>query len=518
MAEEHVMNAPSRVRTTASDGIDRSIDYVVSIPAILVVLGFAGAIFANPEGMNAFMTANFKFMQQNFGWMLVLFEFICVGLCLYLVFGKYATKRFGDEKPETSSFSFYAMLFAYSSSASIVYWVFLEFYYYISGPPFGITPFSDEAVKWSLAYPVFHWGILGYAPYALVGVALAFLLFVKRSGTNRVSAACESLIGEKHANGPLGKVIDCVFLIGIIFSNAGYSLAVSVPIVGTFFAKVFGVEHTLSLDTSILLVVVACMAVAMWTGLKKGMTLISNARLYMFFAVAIFAFLAGNPGQYCNNIVSSTALWMQNFIPMSLNTTPWAQSWTIFYALFFLASILGGGQFYSKLCKGRTVRECILGITLASSLGCAIFFWTMGNFALDTYLGDPEQYRAMIEQDAYAAITYVIEALPFSNVIMVMLLFYAFVSAWTFIQSAVYGNALVSQPNLPADEDPSKFTRLFWCIMTCILSIGFLYIGGLQTVKNAMVYAGYPSFILAVMILLAFFKDIKKYWGDEEQA
>lgn len=499
----------------ADDGIDRSIDYGVSVPAIIVVLGFAAALFMFPEGMNAFMTSTFKFMNQNFGWMLLVFEFVCVGLVLYFAFGKYATKRFGDEKPETSTFSFYAMLFAYSSSASIVYWVFLEFYYYISGPPFGIAPFSDEAVKWSLAYPVFHWGFLGFAPYAIIGIAFAFLLFVKQQGTSRVSAACESLIGEERANGTLGKVIDCVFLIGIIFSNAGYSLAVSVPIVGTFFSKVFGVEHTLALDTVILLIVVACMAVAMWTGLNKGMTLISNARLYMFFGVAIFTFIVGNPGQYCNNIVSSTALWFQNFIVMSLNTSAWSQSWTIFYALFFIASLLGAGQFYSKLCKGRTVRECVLGIVIASSAGCAIFFWTMGNFALDTYLGNPEQYKAMLQKDAYAAITYVIDQLPFSNVIMVILLFYAFVSAWTFIQSAVYGNALVSQPNLPADEDPSKFTRLFWCIVTCILSIGFLYIGGLQTVKNAMVYAGYPAFVISILIILAFFKDIKKYWGDE---
>jgi len=501
-------------KTVPNDQIDRSIDYWVSIPAIIVVLGFAAAMFANPEGMNTFMTSTFHFMNQNFGWMLLVFEFACVGLVLYFAFGKYANKRFGDEEPEGSSFSFYAMLFAYSSSASIVYWVFIEFYYYISGPPFGIEAFSEEAIQWSMAYPVFHWGILGFSSYAIIGIAIAFLLFVKKQGTSRVSAACESLIGEERANGPLGKTIDCVFLIGIIFSNAGYSLAVSVPIIGTFFSKVFGVEHTLALDIVILLVVVLCMAVAMWTGLKKGMTLISNVRLFMFFGVAIFIFFVGNTGQYCNSIVASTALWIQNFIPMSLNTSQWSQSWTIFYALFFIASVLGGGQFYSKLCKGRTVRQCVLGIVLASSAGCAIFFWTMGNFALDTYIADPAQYKALVEQDAYSAITYVIDQLPFSSVIMVMLLIYAFLSGWTFIQSAVYGNALVSQPNLPASEDPSKFTRLFWCVVTCVLSIGFMFIGGLQTVKNAMVFAGYPAFIICILIIAAFFKDIKKYWGD----
>jgi choline-glycine betaine transporter len=257
------------------------------------------------------------------------------------------------------------------------------------------------------------------------------------------------------------------------------------------------------------------MTVAMYTGLKKGMTLISNARLYMFFGIALFIFMVGNPGQYCNNIVASTALWLQNFIVMSLNTSDWSQSWTIFYAMFFIASVLGAAQFYSKLCKGRTVRECVLGIMIASSIGCAIFFWSMGNFALDVYLGDPAQYQAMINEDAYSAITYIIDQLPFSKLIMFLFLIYAFISGWTFIQSAVYGNALVSQPNLPANEDPSKFTRLFWCVVTCVLAIAFLYIGGLQTVKNAMVWAGYPTFVISLLILFAFFKDIKKYWGDD---
>lgn len=511
------MSSRTMSKEVADDGIDRSIDYWVSVPAIIVVIAFAAGIFINPEGMDAFMTASFKYMNKNFGWMLLVFEFACVLLVLYFAFGKYANKRFGDEKPDSSTFSFYAMLFAYSSSASIVYWVFIEFYYYISGPPFGIEAFSEESVRWSLAYPVFHWGFLGFAPYSIMGIAFAFMLFVKKKDTNRVSAACESLIGEDRANGLTGKIIDCVFLIGIIFSMAGYSLAVSVPIIGTFYSKVFGTEHTLTLDTIILVAVAVCMTVAMYTGLKKGMTYISNFRLYMFFAVALFIFLVGDTGEYCNRAVSSTALWLQNFTVMSLNTSPWSQSWTIFYAMFFVAAVLAAAQFYSKLCKGRTVRECVLGIMIASSAGCAIFFWTMGNFALDVYLGDPAQYQAMLKEDAYSAITYVISHLPFSNVVMVVFLIYSFLSGWTFIQSAVYGTALVSQPNLPADEDPSKFTRLFWCAMVCILAVAFLYIGGLQTVKNAVVWAGYPTLVLSVMVLIAFFKDLKTYWGDEAE-
>lgn len=507
-------------KKASDDGIDRSVDLWVSIPAVLVVLGFALAIFFNPEGMNTFMTNVFTFTTTNFGWVFLVFEFFCLILCGWLIFGKYGNRKFGHEKPDSSTFSFYSMLFVFGSSASIVYWVFIEFYYYLEGPPFGIEPFSAEALKWAAAYPSFHWGLLGFAPYAIMGVCFAFFMHVRKMTTSRVSAVCAGVIGEENANGILGKIIDCIFLIGIIFSNAGYSLGVSIPIVGTFFSKIFGVTHTLGLDTVLLIAVTACMAISMFSGLNKGMTYISNIRVGLFFAVAIFVLVVGDTAFMFNVAVESTGTWLQNFVGMSLYTsatdgTGWSQSWTIFYALFFVAAIVSRGLYYSKLCKGRTVKECVIGILVASSLGCAVFFWTMGGYSISTYLGDPEAFKAMMAVDPYNAITYVVDSLPAAPVIMVVLLVYSFLSSWTFVQSAVYSNAMVSQPNLPDTEEPSKIGRVGWCVVTGVLAIAFQYIGGLQTVKNSMVWAGVPTLIISWLVLASTLKAMKKDWGEQ---
>ncbi|MFA6807701.1 MAG: BCCT family transporter [Eubacteriales bacterium] len=499
---------------------NKSVDLVVTIPAVALVLFFAFMIFSYRDAMDKFLTDTFYLVTNGFGSLLLFLHVITFIMCIWLVLGKYAKKKFGEEAPDLSNFSFYSLIFTFGSSASIIYWVFIEFYYYLEGPPFGVEPFTVEALKWGSAYPVFHWGIFLFSAYAIVGVAFAFFIHVKKKNTSRVSAACECLIGEKHANGLVGRIIDGFFLFTIIVSTAGYSLGVSIPIVGTFFENTFGIDHTLSVDTGIIVAVTTCCALAMYTGLNKGMSFICNARIILFFAVAAFVFIVGDKAFMLNNILESTGWQAQHFIQMATQTdavggSGWPQSWTVFYALFFLAAIVSAGLYYAKLCKGRTVRECVIAIVVASSVGCAIFFWTMGNYSITTYLGDPETFKAMMAQNPYDAIAYVISTLPLAKGVMAALLVYAFVSTWTFAQSAIYTMAMVSQPNLGESDDPSKIGRIGWCVITGILTIAFLYIGGLQTVKNSMVWAGIPSAIVAVMVVISNFKDMKKVWGDK---
>lgn len=500
---------------------DRGVDLFITIPSVVIVLGFALAIFLKKEAMNKFLTDTFWFMSYNFGWMFLVFFVITSIMCIWLVFGKYAHRRFGDEKPELSDFTFYAMLFTFGSSASIIYWVFIEFFFYLEGPPFNAEPFSLEALRWGSTYGTYHWGAVPFSSYALLGVAFAYFIHVKKQNTSRVSAACASVIGEKNANGMLGKIIDGFFLVTVVISSAGYSLGVSVPIVATFAERTFGVANTLGLKIWIMVAVTVCCGITIYTGLNKGMRFISNARLIMFFGVLVYVLIVGPTAFMINNTIESIGWQAQHIIQMSLQTdaiggSGWPQSWTVFYGFFFVAAVVSGGLYIAKLCKGRTVRESVIASVIASAAGCAIFFWVMGNYSIYTYLGDPETFKAMMAQDPYNAIAYVIETLPFGKVVMAVLLVYAFISTWTFIQTAIYSMAMVAQPNLPDNEEPSKFGRIAWCVITGVLALAFLYIGGLQTVKNSMVWAGFPALALSILIIISTFKDMKKTWSEPE--
>lgn len=499
----------------------RKVDLWVAVPAVIIVLAFSLAIFLNREMMEQFMSDVFWTVNNSVGWLWLVFCFVCLLVSIWLAFGRWGNKRFGDEKPDTSTFSFYANLFVFGSSASLVYWVFIEFFMYLEGPPFGAEPFSVEALKWASTYGSFHWGIVPFSSYAVVSVAFAFFMYVKKKNTSRVSAVCGGIIGERHVNGVLGKVIDIFFLVAIILSNAGYSLGVSVPIVGNFVEYVFGIEYNLAMDTAIIALVALFCAVTMYTGLNKGMTMINNIRMAMFFALAAFVVVVGPTTFILNNTVESIGWQLQHLVQMSLYTgaadnSQWPQSWTMFFNIMFIAPIISCGLYYGKLYKGRTVRECVLGTIVASAIGCGIFFWTIGNYSIATYLGDPETFKAMYANSPYDAIIYVLETLPFAPVVIAIVLIYAFVSTWTYIQSAIYSNAMVAQPNLPANEEPSKIGRVGWCVITGIMAIALFYIGGLQTVKNAMIWAGVPSFILAILAIASNYKDMAKVWGGKK--
>lgn len=498
---------------------DRSVDWKVVIPAVLTILGFALLIFMFPKAMDSFMTTTFWAINNAFGWVWLLFCLICFFICIWLVFGRYRNKRFGDTKPATSTFAFYANLFVWGSSASLVYWVFLEFYSYLSGPPFGVEAYSTEALKWASCYGAFHWGIVPFSMYAVAGVCYAFFMFVMKRNTSRVGAACEGLIGKKHANGFLGKLLDYLYLIGVILSNSGYSLGVSVPIIATFAAVVFGVSNGYMTQVVIILLITLAMTLSIYTGLYKGVTLANRIRVIIFFALCIFVVLVGPKIFIINNTVESIGWQLQHFFQMTLYTSAadnsgWSQTWTMFFNIMFIAPIISSGLYYGKLYEGRKVGECVIGTVIASAIGCGIFFWTVGNYSIATYLGDPDKFIAMYDNSPYDAIIYVVNTLPGAKIIIVALLIYAFLSAWTFVQSSVYGNAMAAQPNLPADEEPSKKGRVGWCVLTGIMTLAFLYVGGLQTVKNAMIWAGIPSLIVGIVLIIANFKDMHKVWDE----
>lgn len=499
----------------------RVVDWAVVIPAVLTILVFAALIFAFPSAMDAFMTKTFWAINNSFGWLWLLFCLVCFFICIWLVLGKYRNKRFGDSKPKTSTFSFYANLFVWGSSASLVYWVFLEFYSYLSGPPFGVEPFSTEALKWSSSYGAFHWGIVPFSIYAVAGVAYAFFMFVMKRNTSRVGAACEGLIGRKRANGLLGKVLDYLYMVGVILSNSGYSLAVSVPIIAAFAAAVFGISSGIVTQAVIIILITLAMTITIYSGLYKGVTLANNIRVIIFFVLCAFVVVAGPTTFIINNTVESIGWQLQHFFQMTLYTSAadnsgWSQGWTMFFNIMFIAPIISSGLYYGRLYQGRKVSECVIGTVVASAIGCGVFFWTVGNYSIATYLGDPETFIAMYNSSPYDAIIYVVNTLPGGKVILAAILIYAFLSAWTFVQSSVYGNAMAAQPNLPDNEEPSKIGRVGWCILTGIMTLAFLYVGGLQTVKNAMIWAGIPSFIVAIFLIVANFKDMHRVWGKGE--
>lgn len=493
------------------------IAYAVVIPSVLAILAVTVFIVLSPETATSFFNESFYVLTRPFGSLFVLIAIGCLILLAWLAFGPYAKMRLGDKKPERSTFSWMAMMFASACSSSIIYWAFVEFFYYVSAPPFGAEAFSTEAYRWGSTYGSFHWGIACYAMYAVFSIIIAIIIYIRKTDSSRISTLCMPILGEKLANGLLGKIIDIVFLVSLTLSAAGTTLGLSTPLISALCGEAFGLEDTLWLKAIIIVALTVMFTITTYTGLQKGMKHIANFRVGLIFAILIYILIVGGTPFIVGNAVESIGTQLQYFPQMITYTdvigeSGFPQDWTIYYWGFTLSALLCNGVYYARLSEGRTVQEVAIGVTVSCAVGCMIFFWIIGNFSIQVCLGNPEQFAALMASNPYDAIIYAINQLPFAPVVLIALFVYAFVAVWSFIGGSAFTLAVASEKELKGNEEPSKLSRVFWCVIVGVLAVALLFLGGLQIVKSAAMLAGIMEVIIAVPILLSGFKVINEMW------
>ena len=68
------------------------------------------------------------------------------------------------------------MMFVAGMGASILWASPVEWAQTMNSKPFGLDSTSSEIIEYSQAYPLFHWGFVGWALYALPGVAFTIAI------------------------------------------------------------------------------------------------------------------------------------------------------------------------------------------------------------------------------------------------------------------------------------------------------------------------------------------------------
>lgn len=165
------------------------IDWPTFIGALILLLGVTLPLIMFPEAGKEVVSQANTFMTENFGVLYMVLGFVIFAFLIYVAFSKNGAIKLGDEgeKPEFSTFSWAAMLFAAGIGSSILYWAVIEWAYYYQGPPFGVEPESKEAIKWASTYGMFHWGPIAWAIYTLPGAAdCLFLLCTEKAGVESI--------------------------------------------------------------------------------------------------------------------------------------------------------------------------------------------------------------------------------------------------------------------------------------------------------------------------------------------
>jgi choline/glycine/proline betaine transport protein/glycine betaine transporter len=153
-----------------------------------------------PDVMNESINRVFHWTTRGWSWLYLVTVFLLVVSCFVLMGPRYGRIRLGkpDDKPEFSSFSWFAMLFGSAIVAGIVFWGPAEpAYHHMSPPPFfGGDPKTPQAASNAMTYSFLHWGLSAWATYVMLTIPLAHACYTKNLPF-RFSSAFHYVLGDR---------------------------------------------------------------------------------------------------------------------------------------------------------------------------------------------------------------------------------------------------------------------------------------------------------------------------------
>ncbi|KGP72726.1 BCCT family transporter [Pontibacillus yanchengensis] len=495
---------------------NRMIDWPTFLGAFMLLLLVVVPLVIFPDKGAEYVDLANTFVTTNFG---VLYLLVGLGIFFFLIYVAVSDNgriKLGEanEQPEFNNFSWAGMLFCAGIGSSILYWGTIEWAYYYQGPPFGIEPGTEEAIAWASTYGIFHWGPIAWAIYTLPALPISYFYYVRKKPVLKVSEATRPLIG-KYADGPIGTIIDVLFMFGLL-GGAGTTLALGTPMIAEGINSLTGLPVNMIMKTFILALVTAIFAISAYSGLRKGIKILSDLNLWLSFFLLIFVFVVGPTRFISETTTNSIGLLLDNFFHMSTWTEPYnklgpydktgfPEAWTVFYWAWWLVYAPFVGLFVAKISRGRSIRQMIMGTILYGTIGSILFFGIVGNYGLNLQLtGQFDVVGVLNDQGAPKAIIETIGQLPLGTFMIFIFTILAIIFLATTFDSSSYILASVVQKEV--EDEPIRWNRLFWAFSLCLLPLVLMFLGGLGTLQTAAIVGGFPLLFIMIMLGWSFMK------------
>lgn len=501
---------------------DTRIDKFTFFGVLVILLAVTLPLVAFPEQGSEWVATTKAFVTNKFGIGYLAFGVLAFIFVIYISFSDIGSIKLGkpEDEIEFKTGSWAAMMFCGGIGASILYWGTLEWVYYYQGPPFALEPGSTAAIQWASTYGLFHWGPIAWAIYLVPAIAIAYFAHVRNSPVLKVSQSLMPLIGEKFAKSNWGRTIDIFFVFGMIGGGAT-TLGLASPLITRGLYELFGTPNSLYMQLGVLLVTTMIFAYSAYQGLKGGIQFLSNINFYMAIAFLIFVLIAGPTVFILNTGLESLGrsltqmftmmTWTESFAQFEqhgFKNTGFPKDWTIFYWAWWLVFAPTIGLFIAKISKGRTIRQMAIGSLFFGSLGCAVFFIVLGNYGLYLQLSDILDVVAVLnDKGATATIFAILNTLPFAKLVIAVFTVLAIIFTATTFDSISYILSSVVQHEV--DGEPHRWNRLFWAFTLCFMPATLMFIGGLDTLQTASIFAGAPLLIIMSMMMLSVIKAAK---------
>jgi len=406
--------------------------------------------------------------------------------------------------PVLKRWHWFAITLCTTIATGILFWGTAEPIYHLNAPPdfSGAEPRSEAASEFALSTLYMHWAITPYCLYAVP--ALAFALSYHNLKSPYSLSGPLSLSMGPLARGAGAAIIDAAALFALVAGVAASLGAGVMTLVGGV------VERTPLHDgplirLAVTMIIVATYVASAVSGLQRGIKVLSDINIRIFFALVVFVFIAGPTLQIICLGLSSAAEYGVEFVPRSLGLIAgdgdgeWKRDWTTFYFANWLAWAPITALFLGRIAIGYTVREFIVFTMVLPALFGMMWMAIFGGAAIETDLGAGAIMAAVDKEGPEAAAYALFNALPLSGVIIAAFLFATFISFVTAMDSNTHSIASVCLDWRTQQEEPKGAglsIKIFWGVLIGAVAFVMTATNGVDGVRMLSNLGGAPGLII----------------------
>ena len=504
-----VETPPSEVRTLRP----------VFLLAATIVAAFAILVTAFPIPSGVLLLDAQTWASRNVGW------YYLLAMTVYLVFvvgvalSGYGQVKLGadHDEPEFSYLSWAGMLFAAGISITLFFFCVSEPLTHYLQPPQGGVGGGEAGARQAMQLLFLHWGLHGWGVFALAAMALAYFAY-RHNLPLALRSALYPLIG-KRINGPIGYTVDALGIVATVF-GIGADMGFGVLHLNAGLNVLLPIPHAPWVQVALIALMMGAAIIVAVSGVEKGVRWMSDINMLLAIALLLFMLFAG-PTQYLlSTLMQNLGDYLGNVVGKSFDVyayggrADWLGNWTVFYWAWWIGWAPFVGLFIARISRGRTIREFVFGVLLIP-LGFTLAWLSIfGNSALDQVLHHGQEHLAQMAVDNPPTVLYaLLDSYPWSRAVITVTVIVSFIFFVTSADSGTVVLSTLSSHGGAPEEDGPRWLRVFWGVMTALVTAGLLLAGSMDALKSAVVLASLPFSVVLLLMLWGLTRAL----GEESQ-
>jgi choline/glycine/proline betaine transport protein len=495
------------------------VNWPVFIGTAVIIVGFVLFAAIWPGTADTVIFGSMAWVAANFGWYYVLTATLVVVFVLLVAFSRVGQTKMGPDHslPKYNLFTWAAMLFAAGIGVDLMF-------FGISGPATNLlTPpegaaGSDEAARMAPLWTIFHYGIPGWAMYALMG--MAFGLFAYRYHLPLSIRSALAPIFGKRIHGAVGHTAEIAATIGTIF-GISVSLGIGVVFLNYGLSALFAIPNSIAVQIALMALAVFITIASTVSGVDKGIRRLSELNVILAIILMLWVLVTGNTAQLLNALVQNIGDFFSRFPGMLMNTfaytdgsaeagypaDQWMADWTLFFWAWWIAWAPFVSLFLARISRGRTLRQFVVGVLLIPFSFIVLWVSIFGNAALN--VADDEEFLDLAVNLPESGFFNLLQQYPGATFTIALAVV---TGLFFYVTSADSGSLVMANMTSKAstrDSDGAPWLRIVWAVITGALTLVMLFIDGVYTLQAATVMVGLPLSILVYLVMFSLWKVLR---------